>query len=89
MSTRILPIDQVLDRTGLSRRTLYTISEGRFPKPVQLTTPPDHLAIKSRVAPAPSGGCKMIRGRVRSTARHHADHGADGSVDRRADDAAN
>lgn len=38
MSTRILPIDQVLDRTGLSRRTLYTeISEGRFPKPVQLT----------------------------------------------------
>ncbi len=39
MSTRILPIDQVLDRTGLSRRTLYTeISEGRFPKPVQLTT---------------------------------------------------
>lgn len=39
MSTRILPIDQVLDRTGLSRRTLYSeISEGRFPKPVQLTT---------------------------------------------------
>ena len=39
MSIRILPIDQVLDRTGLSRRTLYTeISEGRFPKPVQLTT---------------------------------------------------
>ena len=39
MRPRILPIDQVLDRTGLSRRTLYTeISEGRFPKPVQLTT---------------------------------------------------
>lgn len=39
MSIRILPIDQVLDRTGLSRRTLYTeISEGRFPKPIQLTT---------------------------------------------------
>lgn len=39
MSTRILPIEQVLDRTGLSRRTLYTeMSEGRFPKPVQLTT---------------------------------------------------
>lgn len=39
MSTRILPIEQVLDRTSLSRRTLYTeISEGRFPKPVQMTT---------------------------------------------------
>lgn len=38
MATRVLPIEQVLDRTGLSRRTLYTeISEGRFPKPVQLT----------------------------------------------------
>ena len=38
MSTRILPIEQVLDRTSLSRRTLYTeISEGRFPKPVQMT----------------------------------------------------
>jgi prophage regulatory protein len=39
MSTRILPIEKVIDRTGLSRRTLYSeISEGRFPKPVQLTT---------------------------------------------------
>ncbi|MES0074688.1 AlpA family transcriptional regulator [Mesorhizobium sp. M0058] len=38
MSTRILPIDGVLDRTGLSRRTLYQeISDGRFPKPIQLT----------------------------------------------------
>lgn len=38
MSIRILPIDAVLDRTGLSRRTLYDeISEGRFPRPVQLT----------------------------------------------------
>jgi prophage regulatory protein len=39
MPTRILPIEQVLDRTSPSRRTLYTeISEGRFPKPVQMTT---------------------------------------------------
>lgn len=39
MPTRILPIKAVLDRTGLSRRTLYAeISEGRFPRPVQLTT---------------------------------------------------
>jgi len=38
MPTRILPIEEVLNRTGLSRRTLYNeISEGRFPKPVQLT----------------------------------------------------
>lgn len=38
MSTRILPIEQVLDRTGISRRTLYLeVSEGRFPRPVQLT----------------------------------------------------
>lgn len=39
MPTRVLPIEEVLNRTGLSRRTLYNeISEGRFPKPVQLTT---------------------------------------------------
>lgn len=39
MPTRVLPIEEVLHRTGLSRRTLYNeISEGRFPKPVQLTT---------------------------------------------------
>lgn len=39
MSTRILPIGAVLDRTGLARRTLYQeISDGRFPRPVQLTT---------------------------------------------------
>lgn len=39
MPTRVLPIEEVLSRTGLSRRTLYNeISEGRFPKPVQLTT---------------------------------------------------
>lgn len=39
MSTRILAIDEVLERTSFSRRTLYNeISEGRFPKPVQLTT---------------------------------------------------
>jgi prophage regulatory protein len=38
MATRILPIDEVIDRTGLSRRTLYQeISEGRFPRPAQLT----------------------------------------------------
>ena len=38
MTTRILPIGKVLEQTGLSRRTLYSeISEGRFPKPVQLT----------------------------------------------------
>jgi prophage regulatory protein len=38
MSTRILPIDEVVQRTGLSRRTLYQeISEGRFPRPAQLT----------------------------------------------------
>lgn len=38
MTTRLLPIEQVLDRTGLSRRTLYTaISEGQFPRPVQVT----------------------------------------------------
>lgn len=38
MSTRILPIDEVIERTGLSRRTLYQeISEGRFPRPAQLT----------------------------------------------------
>ena len=38
MVTRILPLEEVIQRTGLSRRTLYTeMSEGRFPKGVQLT----------------------------------------------------
>jgi len=36
---KMLRIADVLERTGLSRRTLYgEISEGRFPKPVQLTS---------------------------------------------------
>lgn len=39
MASKILPIEEVIDRTGLSRRTLYQeISEGRFPRPVQLTS---------------------------------------------------
>ncbi|WP_042778690.1 helix-turn-helix transcriptional regulator [Sinorhizobium fredii] len=39
MAIRILPIDDVIERTGLSRRTLYhEISEGRFPRSVQLTS---------------------------------------------------
>ena len=38
MASKILPIDEVIERTGLSRRTLYLeISESRFPKGVQLT----------------------------------------------------
>lgn len=38
MSSKLLPIDDVIERTGLSRRTLYQeISESRFPKAVQLT----------------------------------------------------
>lgn len=38
MSTKILAVKQVLDRTGLSRRTLYQeISQNRFPRPIQLT----------------------------------------------------
>ena len=38
MATKILPIDDVLERTGLSRRTLYQeVSDSRFPRPVQLT----------------------------------------------------
>jgi len=37
MSRRILRLPNVLDRTGLSRSTVYQwISEGRFPKPVSL-----------------------------------------------------
>ena len=37
-TTRILPVDEVLNRTGLSRRTLYQeISASRFPRPIQLT----------------------------------------------------
>jgi prophage regulatory protein len=38
MSTRILPIDDALDRTGLARRTWYKeVAEGRFLRPIQLT----------------------------------------------------
>lgn len=38
MSMRILTIDDVIERTGLSRRTLYQeVSDGRFPRAVQLT----------------------------------------------------
>jgi prophage regulatory protein len=34
---RILRLPNVLDRTGLSRSTVYQrVSEGRFPKPVSL-----------------------------------------------------
>ena len=37
MSKRILRLPNVLDRTGLSRSTVYQrVSEGRFPKPVSL-----------------------------------------------------
>lgn len=33
MASKILPIDDVIERTGLSRRTLYVeISENRFPR---------------------------------------------------------
>lgn len=39
MSKRILRLPNVLDRTGLSRSTVYQwVSEGRFPKPVSLGT---------------------------------------------------
>ncbi|HEV7253449.1 MAG TPA: AlpA family phage regulatory protein [Mesorhizobium sp.] len=38
MATRTLLISEVVDRTGLCRRTIYQeISDGRFPRPVQLT----------------------------------------------------
>jgi prophage regulatory protein len=37
MSKRILRLRNVIDRTGLSRSTVYQrVSEGRFPKPVSL-----------------------------------------------------
>ncbi|QJX07125.1 MULTISPECIES: helix-turn-helix transcriptional regulator [Rhizobium] len=37
-SNKLLPIGEVVERTSLSRRTLYReISENRFPKSVQLT----------------------------------------------------
>ena len=63
MSLRILPIQQVIDRTGISRRTLYTeISEGRFPKPIQLTSrrvgwPEDDVEawLKGKIASRDSG----------------------------------
>ncbi|OHV18606.1 AlpA family phage regulatory protein [Rhizobium sp. RMa-01] len=36
--SKFLPIDEVVERTSLSRRTLYReISENRFPRSVQLT----------------------------------------------------
>jgi len=39
MPLRILRIQEIVQKTGLSRRTVYTeISEGRFPKPVQLSS---------------------------------------------------
>lgn len=39
VSMRILRLPIVLDRTGLSRSTIYQrVSEGRFPKPVSLGT---------------------------------------------------
>ena len=35
---KILPIENVVETTGLSRRTIYAeISDGRFPRPIQLT----------------------------------------------------
>lgn len=38
MASKILSIDQVVERTGLSRRLLYMeIADSRFPRPVQLT----------------------------------------------------
>jgi prophage regulatory protein len=37
MTRRILRLPNVLDRTGLSRSTVYLrVTEGRFPKPVSL-----------------------------------------------------
>jgi prophage regulatory protein len=37
MSRRILRLPNVLDRTGLSRSTVYQrVTEGRFPRPVSL-----------------------------------------------------
>ncbi|MBX3578337.1 MAG: AlpA family phage regulatory protein [Rhizobiaceae bacterium] len=39
MRIQVLSIRQVVERTGLSRRSLYTrMSEGLFPKPIRLTT---------------------------------------------------
>ena len=39
MANRILRIDTVLDRTGLTRRTLYAeISAGRFPRSISITS---------------------------------------------------
>lgn len=38
MSERILKSKETAERAGFSRRTMYyEISEGRFPRPVQLT----------------------------------------------------
>ena len=38
ISLRILHLPQVIERTGLSRTSIYmAISEGRFPKPIHLT----------------------------------------------------
>lgn len=39
MVTKILPIDEVIERAGLSRRTLYVeMGKDRFPKVVSLTS---------------------------------------------------
>lgn len=39
MATRILDISNCIERTGLARRTIYeAMSDGRFPRPVQLTS---------------------------------------------------
>ena len=39
MPRRILRLPKVLDRTGLSRSTVYQrVTEGRFPRPVSLGT---------------------------------------------------
>lgn len=39
MPIQVLSIRQVIERTGLSRRSLYArMSEGHFPKPIRLST---------------------------------------------------
>lgn len=39
LATKILDIADAAERTGLSRRTIYLeIADGRFPRPIQLTT---------------------------------------------------
>lgn len=37
MSTQILRLPAVMERTGLARSTIYAfVSDGKFPKPIQL-----------------------------------------------------